>query len=117
MLGAMSKIVQDVPPFIIADGNAAIARSINKVGLERHEFTPERLDSIKNAFRLFYRSATTAPRPSSTCARASTRNRPTSSTSSISSRRASAAWWRGSKRRAARRLPSALSFRRSADAR
>ena len=56
MIGAMSKVVQDVPPYIIADGNAAIARSINKVGLERHEFTVERLDGIKNAFRLFYRS-------------------------------------------------------------
>ncbi|MEN9403288.1 MAG: Acyl-[acyl-carrier-protein]--UDP-N-acetylglucosamine O-acyltransferase, partial [Verrucomicrobiota bacterium] len=56
MLGGMSKIVQDVPPFIIADGNAAIARSINKVGLERHGFTPARLDAIKHAFRLFYRS-------------------------------------------------------------
>ena len=56
MIGAMSKVVQDVPPYIIADGNAAIARSINKVGLERHEFTVERIDSIKHAFRLFYRS-------------------------------------------------------------
>jgi UDP-N-acetylglucosamine acyltransferase len=56
MLGAMSKVVQDVPPYIIADGNAAIARSINKVGLERHEFTLEQLDAIKQAFRLFYRS-------------------------------------------------------------
>ena len=56
MIGAMSKIVQDVPPFIIADGNPAIARSINKVGLERNDFSVERLDSIKNAFRLFYRS-------------------------------------------------------------
>lgn len=56
MLGAMSKIVQDVPPFLIADGNPAIARSINKVGLERHGFAAERLDAIKQAFRIFYRS-------------------------------------------------------------
>ena len=56
MLGAMSKVVQDVPPYIIADGNAAIARSINKVGLERHGFTLEQLEAIKQAFRLFYRS-------------------------------------------------------------
>ncbi len=56
MLGAMSKIVQDVPPFIIADGAPAIARSINKVGLERQEFTPERLDAIKQAFRILYRA-------------------------------------------------------------
>jgi UDP-N-acetylglucosamine acyltransferase len=56
MVGAMSKLVQDVPPFLIADGNPAIARSINKIGLERHGFTPERLDAIKHAFRLFYRA-------------------------------------------------------------
>jgi UDP-N-acetylglucosamine acyltransferase len=56
MLGAMSKVVQDVPPFIIADGNPAIARSINKVGLERNGFSPERLESVKQAFRIFYRA-------------------------------------------------------------
>jgi UDP-N-acetylglucosamine acyltransferase len=56
MLGAMSKIVQDVPPYIIVDGNPAIARSINKIGLERHGFTPERLDAVKHAFRIFYRA-------------------------------------------------------------
>jgi len=56
MVGAMSKIVQDVPPYIIADGNPAIARSINKVGLERNGFAPERLEAIKQAFRVFYRA-------------------------------------------------------------
>ncbi|MBI2518507.1 MAG: acyl-ACP--UDP-N-acetylglucosamine O-acyltransferase [Opitutae bacterium] len=56
MLGAMSKIVQDVPPYIIADGNPAIARSINKIGLERHGFTAERQEAIKQAFRVFYRA-------------------------------------------------------------
>ena len=56
MVGAMSKIVQDVPPFVIADGNPAIARSINKVGLERNGFSPERLEAVKQAFRVFYRA-------------------------------------------------------------
>ena len=56
MVGAMSKIVQDVPPFIIADGNPAIARSINKVGLERHGLALDRLEAIKQAFRIFYRA-------------------------------------------------------------
>lgn len=56
MIGAMSKIVQDVPPYIIADGNPAIARSINKIGLERHGFSSERLDAVKHAFRIFYRA-------------------------------------------------------------
>ena len=56
MLGAMSKIVQDVPPYVIADGNPAIARSINKVGLERNGFTPQQLESVKQVFRLVYRA-------------------------------------------------------------
>jgi UDP-N-acetylglucosamine acyltransferase len=56
MVGAMSKIVQDVPPFVIADGNPAIARSINKVGLERNGFALERLEAVKQAFRVFYRA-------------------------------------------------------------
>ena len=36
--GGCSKIVQDVPPFMIADGNPARVRGINQVGLERHGF-------------------------------------------------------------------------------
>jgi UDP-N-acetylglucosamine acyltransferase len=56
MLGAMSKIVQDVPPFVIADGNPAVARSINKVGLERHGFSLPQLEAVKQLFRLVYRA-------------------------------------------------------------
>lgn len=54
--GGCSKIVQDVPPFMIADGNPAEIRGINLVGLERNNFTPESVKSIKEAFRLIYRS-------------------------------------------------------------
>jgi UDP-N-acetylglucosamine acyltransferase len=54
--GGCSKIVQDVPPFMIADGNPAKVRGINVVGLERSGFTPEAIKTIKEAFRLIYRS-------------------------------------------------------------
>ena len=54
--GGCSKIVQDIPPFMIADGNPAEIRGINLVGLERHGFTPESVKSIKETFRLLYRS-------------------------------------------------------------
>src|ERR1051325_159433 len=47
MFSACSKLVQDLPPFFIADGSPATVRSINKVGLERHGFTPEQLDRVK----------------------------------------------------------------------
>jgi UDP-N-acetylglucosamine acyltransferase len=56
MLGAMSKIVQDVPPYVIADGNPAVARSINKVGLERNGFSVAQLESVKQLFRVVFRA-------------------------------------------------------------
>jgi len=54
--GGCSKIVQDVPPFMIADGNPAKVRGINIVGLERNGFGAETIKAIKEAFRLIYRS-------------------------------------------------------------
>src|SRR5438309_4381451 len=54
--GGCSKIVQDVPPFMIADGNPAEIRGVNLVGLERKNYPPENVKWIKEAFRLIYRS-------------------------------------------------------------
>jgi UDP-N-acetylglucosamine acyltransferase len=54
--GGCSKIVQDVPPFMIADGNPAEVRSFNKIGLQRHGFTEEAMKAIKEAYRIIYRS-------------------------------------------------------------
>ena len=56
LTGGCSKIVQDVPPFMIADGNPAKVRSYNKVGLERHGFGEAMMKNIKEAYRLIYRS-------------------------------------------------------------
>ncbi|MEO5754081.1 MAG: acyl-ACP--UDP-N-acetylglucosamine O-acyltransferase [Chthoniobacterales bacterium] len=53
--GGCSKIVQDVPPFMIADGNPAEVRGINQVGLERAGFAAEKIKPIKEAFRIIYR--------------------------------------------------------------
>jgi UDP-N-acetylglucosamine acyltransferase len=54
--GGCSKIVQDVPPFMIADGNPAKVRGVNTVGMERHGFAPETVKQIKEAFRVIYRA-------------------------------------------------------------
>ena len=54
--GGCSKIVQDVPPFMIADGNPAEIRGVNSVGLERKGYSAEKIKSIKEAFRLLFRS-------------------------------------------------------------
>jgi len=56
ILGGCTKIVQDVPPFMIADGNPAEVRGINQVGLERRGFAPETLRALREAYRLLWRS-------------------------------------------------------------
>jgi UDP-N-acetylglucosamine acyltransferase len=48
--------VQDVPPFLIADGNPAAIRGVNVVGLERRGFSPETIRTLKEAYRILYRS-------------------------------------------------------------
>ena len=54
--GGCSKIVQDVPPFMVADGNPAVIRGINLVGLERRGFSTEAIRTLKEAYRILYRS-------------------------------------------------------------
>lgn len=56
LTGGCSKIVQDVPPFMIADGNPAQIRGYNKTGLERHRFSDQSMKAIKEAYRILYRS-------------------------------------------------------------
>ncbi len=55
MLSATAKLVQDLPPFFIADGTPAVVRAYNKVGLERNGHTAEQLDRVKQIFRILYR--------------------------------------------------------------
>jgi UDP-N-acetylglucosamine acyltransferase len=56
IVGGCTKIVQDVPPYMIADGNPAEVRGINQVGLERRGFPPEATRALREAYRLLYRS-------------------------------------------------------------
>ncbi len=53
--GGCSKIVQDVPPYLIADGNPAEVRGVNTVGLQRHGFSTEAMRAIKECYRVLYR--------------------------------------------------------------
>src|ERR1700733_4249917 len=54
--GGFSKIVQDVPPFMIADGNPAEVRGVNVIGLERRGVSGETIRALKEAYRILYRS-------------------------------------------------------------
>jgi UDP-N-acetylglucosamine acyltransferase len=55
MLAAGTKLRHDMPPFFMGDGSPLVVRMINKVGLERNGFTPDRLDRVKQIFRILYR--------------------------------------------------------------
>jgi UDP-N-acetylglucosamine acyltransferase len=55
IIGGCTKIVQDVPPYMIADGMPAEIRGINQVGMERRGFEPEAIRSLREAYRIIYR--------------------------------------------------------------
>ncbi len=59
IIGGCSKVVQDVPPFMLADGNPAQTRTINKVGLERNGVSEEAQSAIKQAFKIIFREGLT----------------------------------------------------------
>jgi UDP-N-acetylglucosamine acyltransferase len=56
IIGGCTKIVQDVPPFLIADGNPAEIRGVNHVGLERRGFSQESIRELREAYKVLYRS-------------------------------------------------------------
>ncbi len=59
MVGGCSKVVQDVPPFMIADGNPAQTRTINKVGMERNGVAEEAQSALRQAHRILFREGLT----------------------------------------------------------
>jgi UDP-N-acetylglucosamine acyltransferase len=59
MIGGCSKVVQDVPPFMLADGNPAQTRTVNKVGLERRGISEEAQTALKQAYKLLFREGLT----------------------------------------------------------
>lgn len=56
MVGGKSKIVQDVPPFFLTDGNPARLRGLNIVGLRRAGFTAQQRRALKHAYLLLERT-------------------------------------------------------------
>jgi UDP-N-acetylglucosamine acyltransferase len=56
MVSACSKLVQDVPPYMLADGSPAEVRSINKVGMDRFGYTGDDIEKVRKIFKTLYKS-------------------------------------------------------------
>ena len=59
MLGFQSAVSQDVPPFLLVDGNPLAVRGVNVVGLRRRDFSAERIAAIRQMHKLLYREGRT----------------------------------------------------------
>ncbi|WKB53655.1 acyl-ACP--UDP-N-acetylglucosamine O-acyltransferase [Eleftheria terrae] len=59
MTAVGSVLLQDLPPYVMADGDTAKAVGLNTEGLKRRGFTPERLAVAKKMYRLLYRDGLT----------------------------------------------------------
>jgi len=55
-VAGLSGVRHDVPPYMLVEGMPARPRCINIVGLKRHDFSPEAIDSLAEAHRLLYRA-------------------------------------------------------------
>lgn len=55
IVGGCSKVVQDVPPFMMVDGHPAKAYGINTVGLNRAGLSKEDKAVLKKAFKILFR--------------------------------------------------------------
>lgn len=56
MVGGHSKVVQDVPPYMLADGRPAKVYGLNIRGIQRHGVSREGQEALRAAFKLLYRS-------------------------------------------------------------
>ncbi len=59
MVGFGSAVSQDVPPFMLVDGNPLAVRGFNVEGLRRRGFGPGRIGAVKQMHRLLYRQGLT----------------------------------------------------------
>jgi UDP-N-acetylglucosamine acyltransferase len=55
MVGGHARIVQDVPPYMLVDGQTGCIVGLNVVGLRRSGHTPEDIAELKAAYRVVYR--------------------------------------------------------------
>jgi UDP-N-acetylglucosamine acyltransferase len=56
MVGGQAHISQDIPPFVTVDGLSSMVVGLNQVGLRRAGFDLSKIQQLKAAYRVIYRS-------------------------------------------------------------
>src|SRR5947199_8360534 len=60
LVGGCSKVVQDVAPFMLVDGNPAETRTVNKVGMERNGICEDAHAPLRQAHKILFREGLTS---------------------------------------------------------
>jgi len=60
MTGGGSILLQDLPPFVICNGNPAAVHGLNSEGLKRRGFSADAINTLRRAYRVLYRDGLTA---------------------------------------------------------
>jgi UDP-N-acetylglucosamine acyltransferase len=55
-IGGMSRMVQDVPPFMILEGHPSRVRGVNVIGLQRGGVADKDIEDLREAFKRVWRS-------------------------------------------------------------
>ncbi|HWA97244.1 MAG TPA: acyl-ACP--UDP-N-acetylglucosamine O-acyltransferase [Pirellulales bacterium] len=55
-VSGLSRVLHDVPPYMLVDGQPGRPRCINLVALKRNNFSPEAITGLAEAHRLLYRA-------------------------------------------------------------
>jgi len=55
MVGGCARVVQDVPPFVLTDGEGGMIVGLNRIGLRRAGMERAEMEQLKEAYRMIYR--------------------------------------------------------------
>ena len=59
MIGGASAVAQDIPHFVCAAGNRTSLYGLNMIGLKRKGFSKERIEALKKAYKILFRTGLT----------------------------------------------------------
>jgi UDP-N-acetylglucosamine acyltransferase len=55
-IGGLTRLIRDVPPYVVVEGNPSKVRKINRVGLERAGYAQDDIEPLRSAYRRLFRS-------------------------------------------------------------